>query len=696
MKRLPVYTVVLIMLCTRSYAAQSISGTVRIPAGEYACYTIDLTADTIVAIPPRSADRVTGKAKQAMSFAPHWLSIALEDRFSTLSADLQDTLAQIILDADDPIVDEIAFTIAHMPKEVLTNSGFHFQLLEENARGVYCADTGLDYVTIIDSGSAATGGDYHSTTRYTVLENGAETLYTLPRELYYWYIVHPKLQGELPAYITPDNPSPSAPPRGKFWRSFLWGYSEPSYCALSDTMKGMTFLWANKINSPAENGALGRLSQWCNRVLPWGDHPAYRWPQPVYLSHQHCGTCSEHGWFANAAARTALIPVTLTKAPRFDHKWNEFYYKRWIDWEPINGWIARIDEPNHADDYWSDKSKPPLNGCFNWRSDGFIEGTTEHYSPVCTLAVTVTDADQMPVDGARITVDAEGVPGNFLMAGWTGSDGRCRFLLGDEIDYFTAAVQSSLGNIAAAKVISSSRAGKKYEWSPMVPKTVKVLKPTLENTAPVGSGPSVSIACRLDATREIVYGRHEYSLYNYSFPCTFSDERPTGTTDFFICDSVNLTKHKNGGPFNVLFSKSGMTMIDTVFILPRAMGKCFFVVSGEGKGTVTALVNSSITVQSGSGGRRYGSTHSSLKRIGIYGAVKQNTLRVTFTCAEPSRCSVVLYTVAGTVVTTLFDGIVGSGMTIHSFHLDRVPAGAYICALQAGTDYRRQQIVAVK
>ncbi len=673
----------------------SFSITARIPAKSGVFCTIDRNANSITCTQAASSRTLTEKAKLAIAYSPRWLSLALEDRFAGLAAANQDRYAQIILDAKDPCVDEIAFTVAHLPNEVLLDNGFYPAVIAENAAGIYGADSGLDYVSIVDSGSAKVGGGYFSTTKYRVLVDGTAEDYVLPREMYYWFVVHPKLQGELPTYISPSDPNPTAPSAGKFWRTFLWTHKEAKYPALRDTMKGMTFLWANKVNSVEQNGVLGRLSQWCNLILPWGDHPQYRWPQPVYLYNQHCGTCSEHGWFANAAARTALIPATLTKAPRMDHKWNEFFDERWIDWEPINGWIDRIDEqPNHANDYWSDAAKPPLGACFNWRGDGYIWGTTERYSKVCTLSVSVNDSKGRPVDGARIIVDSDGEPGNFLLAGWTGSDGLCRFLLGDEVPSFTAAVTSKAGSAAKTAVVSNSLPNQKYDWPVKMNGTVPELKVQQVPIPVTDTAGIYRAAYSIDARDEIVYGKHEYSLYGYSFPCTFSDARRTGSVDFFICDEENMSVYQSGNQFTAAVVKKRAATADSFFTLPPGDAKWNVVLSGEGKTVNTTIATISLRLlrQGPAGiGRNQAAIHKRSSFIKVH--TGRSAIKLDYFLFTKGPVSLDLYSCRGRPVMTLLSGIKEAGNGSLSVDGRRLPAGVYLCRMTAGTEEHMMKIV---
>ncbi|MBN1601062.1 MAG: transglutaminase domain-containing protein [Chitinispirillaceae bacterium] len=656
--------------------------TVRVPVKNHCCWIINSADDYVGSSVQVHGSGLVKNAERAVAIAPEWQRMALIDKLISLPEALQETYARIITDAKDPYIDEIAFTIAHLPLEVINSKGFYPELIRENVLQVYRADSVLEYVSIIDSGNSGSDRNYFSTTSYNVIEKGSVVKHVLPRDIYYWYVVFPKLQGELPAYINKNSPNPTSPSQGKFWRTYLWDYRESGYNALCDTMKGITFLWANKVNSVAENGALGRLSQWCNLIMPWGGgFPEYRWPQPVYLYHQHKGTCSEHGWFASAAARTVLIPVTLTKASRYDHKWNEFYDGgRWIDWEPINGWIDRMNEPSHANDYWADPSKGPLNGCFNWRGDGFIQGTTEHYTPVCTLDVNVKDSKGLPVDGARITIDADGAPGNFLLAGWTGSDGFCRFLLGDDIPVFTGEIQSRRGTKNKTSIIKGSVAGKRYLWDPILTGSSEKLKYQIVNQQ-IDNDKSVMITFSLDAQKEFVYGKNEYALFNHSFPCTFTDERKTGCIDLFICNSSNYEKYSRGELFEVVLMKKRIAKTDSFIAVPDDKQLWYVVVSSDEKANVTGIVDASVHL------KRNRETAVAYSHQPIHSNIsvsyEKHKIRLKTCFIKKQNLKVKIFTTMGKPVKTLFCGLSGIGPQEQFFLIDNMASGVYYCRVES-------------
>lgn len=190
----------------------------------YIAFEIDSTAGQIT---PQIANEVTltEEAINCLEIVPEWLKADLRDSLSRIPATQHSRVAEIILGVEDPrIIDEVAFVFAHMGPEMIDyafSRGF-LQVVVENAEWLYSLDEQLDYVQIIDVGSDTSEDGYYSTASYTIIdEEGSETEYTLPREIYYWYIVHPILDcQEQLRKVEPTRGFPST--SGFFWREFYY------------------------------------------------------------------------------------------------------------------------------------------------------------------------------------------------------------------------------------------------------------------------------------------------------------------------------------------------------------------------------------------------------------------------------------------------------------------------------------------
>ncbi|MBN1774434.1 MAG: hypothetical protein JXB32_24455 [Deltaproteobacteria bacterium] len=161
-------------------------------------------------------------AARAVARAPRPLRSVLAVRLAALPADDRDALARRILaPADARTTDEIAFVAASLSPSDVAARGFDPALLEENARAVYALDEALDYVALVDVGVPGVDDDYYTTARYR-LADGEDV--ELPRELYYWYVVHPRVSLESVAYVDPVTGRAEAPADGGlFWRAyFAW------------------------------------------------------------------------------------------------------------------------------------------------------------------------------------------------------------------------------------------------------------------------------------------------------------------------------------------------------------------------------------------------------------------------------------------------------------------------------------------
>ncbi len=295
-------------------------------------------------------------AQEAIAAAPAWLRDDLAVSLGRLHEGLQETYATLILDAPEArYVDEIAFVVAHLSPEVLASTSFHPELITQNAALIYARDADLDYVTVDDVGEPGVDEDWYTTTTYrsaTVSvddSTGAETLEvtetTIDRDLYYWYVVHPRGEDERPYYIDPDfacpgGQCPTTPGAGVFWRDYLWTAQDDDCpdgvgdCPmLKDKLMGQDLLWKGRYGTSNDNGALGGIMQWVNDTMHFGALEE-RSVQPARIYKIKHGNCGEHGDITNAAVRIGLIPGIVIEARGNDHCWSEFWDTSWVQVEP--------------------------------------------------------------------------------------------------------------------------------------------------------------------------------------------------------------------------------------------------------------------------------------------------------------------------------------------------------------------------
>ncbi|RMG44636.1 MAG: hypothetical protein D6718_09625 [Acidobacteria bacterium] len=535
----------------------------RVPLGDRAAVRFDAAAEILSEVAP--APGITSLAAQAVQRAPTWLQHELEDLFARLPSARQDELANVILDAADPYVDEIAFEVAHLAPQDLQNGSFFTSLITDNAHWLYSIDADVDYAEIVDYGSAAAGGDYYSTIRYRVEEDGVPATYELPRDIYYWYVVHPRGSDELPTYIDPAAPcssggTPAAPPTGRFWRDWLFygaTNSQGGQCdndrdgaidgpcpVLRDMLAGVTVLWKGLRDvSGAANGAVGVVTEWVRRSLgKFGDRDGCRPIQPVTIYYWMDGNCGEWGDLTMAAARAALIPTIVIDAAVNDHCWNEFYERRWVQWEPTNNFI---DHPDAYDSWWS--SHGGMASCHAWRGDGFgWSDETALYTPSATLTVNVVDANGYPVDGARVKLlselDAFPLLLNTITQGHTDDSGQVTFTIGDHRNFYVS-VHTPWGDYpssGAAEAVHDAVAGTSYTYDvPPFPGTV----PRVDvSSAPPPPDPIDDHMLEIDYSvdGELLHGD------GYSTGIEYCRHLSPGNVDFFIADDPNWSQFESG------------------------------------------------------------------------------------------------------------------------------------------------------
>ncbi|MDG6224240.1 MAG: PKD domain-containing protein [Candidatus Thermoplasmatota archaeon] len=374
-----------------------------------------------------------GASKDAVRRSPQWLNSSLTMKLLSLDASTGSKYSALINDGSIPkqYIDEIAFSIASAPKEVLSHPLVDPMVFLDNVVAMYSMDAHLDYVRIVDSDHA---DGQRSTVEYR-LQSGNRTL---PHEIYYKYLVPPINTMELPSYIDPDSRSHSDRANGSFWRSHLFNMTDdPGYPILKDYLKNQTYLWKGNVNDLDDNGALGAAARWQREVMPqFGIPPeANRTKQPIVHYKNHWGMCGENSDLLTASLKIALIPAVQVVDFGTWHAWNHFYED---GWHLIRAYDGRVDDP------FAEGSPGAVSAFSALDPDGSVFDATSLYTFTSNMTVNVLDAHGIPVDGALVVVGTEDSFNNpygiGLIANTTDASGAASFKVGFNFDYYVRVI----------------------------------------------------------------------------------------------------------------------------------------------------------------------------------------------------------------------------------------------------------------
>ena len=561
------------------------SSTVFLDPGEIFSFNFDRYNHRIVMDQP--GETLSMKALQAIEKVPQWTRTNLTRTFLEIENTKTSAYAQLILDcSDDRYLDELSFSISHTPPEVLEKSSVYPQVFMDNVETLYDNDLSIDYAEILDFTD-------HSTIRYWVNESGVRTSFDLPTDIYYWYVVHPKLTDEDPTFIDPVTGRPSS--NGKFWRDWLYNHADGSYPLdtqtstvlypknvtppqLKQVLSGVDRVWnGESYRAPAgylNNGtgnrrpwdlrdhAIEKISNWVGKTLPLnvreegnriGNNPE-RSVQPVRIYSNHYGNCGELQDLTVAAARSALIPARGVMNTGEDHVWSEFWERGWHQWD--NYWSdggSGIDNFGNYDADFTGSWGKELSAVYSWRGDDYVEMVTGNYSDTADFKATVVDGNGRPVDGARILLATENYydPDYLTISTWGHTDinGEMNFEIGDSRNFWSQCSSplgndppDSGGNIQVTQVIQNSQVGNTYTHRFETPNDISRPKAS-RITEGVEEG---EFLIRLDYEVERSY-LHGNSMFTENTFSLLSNKQ--GELDLYLTDEDNYQKCRSVSDF---------------------------------------------------------------------------------------------------------------------------------------------------
>jgi hypothetical protein len=140
---------------------------------------------------------------------------------------LQPALASKVVDAITaaPVLhrDEMAFLVAHLPLEDLTSDNFNVYWLTETAAHIYeaASSKGLGYVKMVEKTDPANGAGYTTLSYRIKTKTGDIVESEIPPDVYYWYVVQPKLDQEPLALTDPTTGEAASRPTGLTSREYF-------------------------------------------------------------------------------------------------------------------------------------------------------------------------------------------------------------------------------------------------------------------------------------------------------------------------------------------------------------------------------------------------------------------------------------------------------------------------------------------
>ncbi|MCL2130865.1 MAG: T9SS type A sorting domain-containing protein [Lentimicrobiaceae bacterium] len=461
----------------------------------------------------------------AIKRAPAWLHDDLRFKFRVVTnASFRTKMVNLLNSTEKQYLDEVAFTLAHLPYEVLNSSRFanDWDYLVENAKMIYAYADSLKYVRLVEQGDV-NSGDWSTTTEYKIKQGGNYIWRKIDRYYYYMFVVMPKINLE-GVFVADQTSSTDQRTWGYGWRDYLWNNPDPSHdytnvnCStsianittiprLGELMQTPDYLWDEVYRYFPFNRAFGTddhalnvLGNWASRCVPMDVTSAsdYRPSQPNQIAWKHVGNCHEDALLVAAASRTSLIPLMHISDDCDDHVWGMFHdagNAAWHHFEFFRGGCTPLGDSRQQ--FWGMTNMYEY-GNYGWSSslvqgyvpDGTMINVSDcysdkdkdgHFQPSSRLKLKITDKAGNPVDGARIQLYSTYTYDQSIIrsAGylWTNSKGEIDEAVGINKKYYMKIDHPKFGSFPETSgqvfilVNTNTVSGREYSYTYAFPTT---------------------------------------------------------------------------------------------------------------------------------------------------------------------------------------------------------------------------------
>ena len=381
-------------------------------------------------------------------YFPEGVELQTPSETETVSA-----FALQISEGEQKYIDEIAYSIAHTPTEVLRTMYRRNQadILSINAACIYSTAEEVEYARLTELEDE------------TVLELRTETAWVpVERSIYYNFVVHPRILFEIPSRIDAGYWLTKAEERDMEQQG--WLQYDP------DTLYGISeshHFWRSFL--PQDDVYGRRLSDWIRSaqtaeqaVLTLSNFLSWTQPgsfmefgyltndlQPMVIYEKAYGSCGEQSILQCALCRALLIPAYVVGCRGEDHQWDEYWNPvtgRWTHWD-INYPTTGIGHVWHSGE-GINHTRKTISTITAFRPDDSFQATTRTvanppgsgympgdsgYTETAHVTFKVIDATGIPVDGAMVLARSHWDNRNMVsFITYTDETGLCYFDLGYE------------------------------------------------------------------------------------------------------------------------------------------------------------------------------------------------------------------------------------------------------------------------
>ena len=156
---------------------------------------------------------------QAIKLLPRWLRADFAMNMSMTDKKVVDKWCKLVINTPQQQRDEVGFLLAHTHPKELAKQDFAPENITDQAELIYQVAQHSNWAQLVEHNESQ--DNYWTTVKLKYKEDGTVKWYEVPKDMYYYFVLHPREDAEPVQTTDPITGEAALPSQGRTWRRYI-------------------------------------------------------------------------------------------------------------------------------------------------------------------------------------------------------------------------------------------------------------------------------------------------------------------------------------------------------------------------------------------------------------------------------------------------------------------------------------------